>query len=43
MIVGPQDEAQILDRDDEDEGPEDERQHPQYVVLVGRQAVGGVK
>ena len=39
LVVGPHDEGEVLDGDDGDERPEDEREHAQDVGVRGRDAV----
>src|SRR4029079_11077167 len=42
-VVGPHDEEQVLDGDDEEEGPEDEREDAEDVPRGGGEAVGAVE
>ena len=42
-VVGAEDEDEVLDRDDEDEGPEDQREHAQDVGRRDGDGVGAVK
>ena len=38
-IIGTQDEQQVFDRDHEDQGPDDQREHPEDILRGGRHSV----
>ncbi|MCY1450764.1 hypothetical protein D9M71_675930 [compost metagenome] len=43
LVVGAQHEHHVLDRDDPDQRPENERKNPQHPVMVDRHAIASGK